>query len=109
MADFGATKTPTASTPKMIGGNKGGLKESVTFLQNESSEFQRDHFSHIPQYLKKAHDPHWALGYHLHATRLIKSGRRPGNAPILFQLIQQLAGFAHGQIFGDISVKLIVH
>lgn len=51
----------------MIGGNKGGLKESVTFLQNESYEFQRDLFSHIPQYLKKAHDPHWALGFHLPA------------------------------------------
>ena len=76
---------------------------------NKGFEFQRDLFSHIPQYLKKAHDPHWALGYHLHATRLIKSGRRPGNAPILFQLIQQLAGLADGQIFGHIAVKPLVH
>ena len=41
--------------------------------------------------------------------RLIQSGYRAGNTAILFQLIQQLAGFADGQIFGDISVKPLVH
>jgi hypothetical protein len=41
--------------------------------------------------------------------RLINSGRRASNTAILFQLIQQLAGFPNGQIFGDISVKPLVH
>ena len=40
---------------------------------------------------------------------LIQSGYRASNTAILFQLIQQLAGFADGQIFGDISVKPLVH
>ena len=41
--------------------------------------------------------------------RLIQSGYRAGNTAILFQLIQQLAGFADGQIFGHIAVKPLVH
>jgi hypothetical protein len=41
--------------------------------------------------------------------RLINSGCRARNTAILFQLIQQLAGFADGQIFGYISVKPLVH
>ena len=41
--------------------------------------------------------------------RLINSGCRASNTAILFQLIQQLAGLADGQIFGDISVKPLVH
>jgi hypothetical protein len=41
--------------------------------------------------------------------RLINSGCRASNTPILLQLIQQFAGFADGQIFGDISVKPLVN
>ena len=41
--------------------------------------------------------------------RLINSGCRASNTAILLQLIQQLAGFAHGQIFGDIPVKPFVN
>ena len=41
--------------------------------------------------------------------RLIQSGYRAGNTAILFQLIQQLAGFADGQILRHIAVKPVVH
>jgi hypothetical protein len=34
---------------------------------NYGFEIQRDLFSHIPQYLKKAHDPKWAVSFHLPA------------------------------------------
>ena len=41
--------------------------------------------------------------------RLINSGCRASNTAILLQLIQQLAGFANGQILRHISVKPLVH
>ena len=81
----------------------------MTSAGNKGFEFQPDHLSHNLQYLKKSPRPALGGGLSFACRRLIYSGCRASNTAILLQLIQQLAGFADSQVFGDIAVKPLVN